>query len=137
MNSKYIMNNFDILNINQMFQMFRLTNSKVLFSMIDNGVLNNTVRGSVSFNKEYALFNFNNNEINLFTLKNDDFKVVTNAIKIPREDIDSILITPKSLSYEVKLVLKYGNFKINIYKDYNGFPNQRDTLVSFRNIYKV
>ena len=33
--------------------MFRLTNSNILFSMIDNGVLNNTVRGSVSADSYY------------------------------------------------------------------------------------
>ena len=137
MNYKYVMNNFDILNINLMFQLFRLTNTNVLFAMIDNGVLNNTVRGSVNFVKEYCLFNFNNNEINIFTLLGSDYKVVTNAIKIPRDNIDTILITPKSLSYELKLILGYGNFKISIYKDYNGFPKQRDMLLAFRNIYKI
>ena len=137
MNYKYVMSNFDILNINQMLQLFRLTNSNVIFSMIENGMINNTARGTVSFTKEYCLFNFNNNEINLFTLLNTDYKVVTNAIKIPRADIDSIFITTKSLSYELKIVLKYGNLKISLYKEYNGFPNQRNMLVSFRNIYRI
>ena len=137
MNYMYIMNNFDILNINQMFQLFRLTNNNVIFALVDTGVLENTSRGTVTFSKENCLFNYNNNEINLFILKDDNYKVVTNAVKIPRSDIESMFVTTKSLSFDLKIVLKYGNFKISLYKDYNGFPNQRNMISNFKNIYKI
>lgn len=134
----YEMNSFDEENVNQTIRQLNINANGYIMAMTKSSVLKMALIGNIAeFTNRTCIICFSETELNLIMLSRINNKKITEIIKIPRNEINSIKLSNILISY--MLYIKCGNSKLKfqVFKKFAKFPNVNNQIELFKRMYNL
>ena len=119
-----------------MFRKFNLQTENYFFVITNVATYKYLIAGSLAnFSRQYAVINFNVNEIVMFMFSRLDNKKVTNIIRLSRNEILQTKVSNHLISYNLSIETNNGNFHFQLFKKYGKFDKQKDSINKFQQMF--